>query len=592
MKAHVLQAKLAATRSLGLSLALAALLTASDTGASELPPPNLLLLVAEDLSSRIGAFGDPVAVTPNLDALAAEGVRYPNTFTSAGVCAPSRAALITGVHQISIGGQHMRTLSRPEGRYTAVPPPDVKAFPELLRAAGYFTFVTEKLDYQFSDSPFPGSGPFTIWDEEFGGVFGFDGDADVPAWRGRSPGQPFFGMMNFDVTHESGVFRPLGTWPHSVMHFVMQLVRARAYGLSPEPGPVLPEDVLLPPYYPDTPLVREDLARFYNNIHTMDRQVGELLVQLEADGLADSTVVIWTTDHGDGLPRAKRELYDSGLQVPMIIRWPEAYRPADVQPGDVDARLVSFVDLAPTLLSLAGAEVPGFVHGRKLAVLGGEPRQYVYASRDRIDEVPDRQRAIRDGRFKLIRSYQPEQPGGHRLGFRDNQEIMRELWRLKQAGELDAAQRLWFEPPGEERLFDLHADPFELDDVSDSPAYAADLARMRAALDAWLERIEDWSEVPESELVARFWPDGQQPVTATPELRIEAGQLQLRAVSPGSSLGYRIDDGAWQLYTGPFALPEGATATAKAVRYGWAESEERSIGGNIPADSRSPSPRH
>jgi arylsulfatase A-like enzyme len=321
--------------------------------------------------------------------------------------------------------------------------------------------------------------------------------------------------------------------------------------------------------------VREDVAQHYNNVHRMDAEVARVLAQLEADGLADSTIVVWTTDHGDGLPRAKRELYDAGLQVPMIIRWPEAYRPAGVQPGSVDERLVSFVDLGPTLLSLAGAEVPGFAHGRKLAALGGESRRYVYASRDRIDEVLDRQRAVRDERFKLIRSYVPEQPGGHPLAFRDNQEIMRELWRLKEAGELNADQLRWFEPPGRERLFDLRADPHELHDVSGDPAYAQELARMRTALDAWLARVEDWSEVPEDDLVARLWPGGEQPLTEPPQLSVRDGEVSVRAKTLGSSLGYRIDEGPWQLYTAPFVAPQGAVVTAKAVRYGWQESEER-----------------
>ena len=186
--------------------------------------PNVLLFVAEDLSGRIGAFGDPVASTPHIDRLAREGVRYPNTFTTAGVCAPSRAALITGVHQISIGAQHMRTSTRPAGAYTSVPPPELKAFPELLRAAGYYTFVNQKLDYQFS-GVLAGSGPFTIWDAE-----------GPESWRGRPDGAPFFGMINLGETHESGVFRPLGTWPHSGMHFLMQLYLAYQYGFLEKEG--------------------------------------------------------------------------------------------------------------------------------------------------------------------------------------------------------------------------------------------------------------------------------------------------------------------------------------------------------------------
>lgn len=527
--------------------------------------PNLLLFVAEDLSPRIGAFGDPVASTPHIDRLAREGVRYPNTFTTAGVCAPSRAALITGVHQISIGAQYMRASTRPAGAYTSVPPPEVKAFPELLRASGYYTFVNQKLDYQFS-GVFTGSGPFTIWDAE-----------GTESWRGRPDGAPFFGMINLGETHESAVFRPLGSWPHSGMHFLMQLVLAYQYGIHElwgRQGSTDPASLSLPPYYPDAPAVREDVARHYDNIARMDAHLGEILARLEADGLADSTIVVFTTDHGDGLPRAKRELYDSGIRVPLVVRWPESLRPAGALPGTVDERLVSFVDLAPTILAWAGAAPPAFLHGRSLAAAS---RSYVFASRDRIDEVPDRQRAVRDARFKYIRSWYPEQPGGHRLAFRDNLESMRELWKLRDEGRLDAAQSLWFEPPGPERLFDLEKDAYELHDVASEPAYAQDLLRLRAALDAWLARVGDTSEQAEDDMVASFWPAGEQPVTDAPVLEVSSGRVSIRAPNAGASIGYRVGDGDWQLYTGPFAAPPGARITAKAVRYGWKESESRAL---------------
>ena len=278
--------------------------------------PNILLLMAEDLSTRIGAFGDRVAVTPHLDQLAREGVRYPNTFTTAGVCAPSRAAHIMGAHQNSFGGQHMRTSSSHWPlQYRTVPPADMKAYPELLRQAGYFTFVTTKLDYQFSGTG-PGSGPFTIWDLESRAGFPLD---EVPAEM------PFFGFVTFMETHESGMF-PRWSWPRNTTHLLLQVLHIYLnLGVDDVVGP---EDVTVPPYLPDTAAVRRDIARHYNNIHTMDLRVGEILAGLEDAGLADNTIVIWTTDHGDGLPRGKRELFDSGIRVPMIIRWPEKYRPA------------------------------------------------------------------------------------------------------------------------------------------------------------------------------------------------------------------------------------------------------------------------
>ncbi|MFK8048147.1 MAG: sulfatase [Halioglobus sp.] len=523
--------------------------------------PNILLLMAEDMSARVGAFGDSVAHTPTLDTLASRGVMYPNTFTTAGVCAPSRAAHILGMHQISTGAQHMRTGSRPEGGYFAVPPPQVKAYPEFLRAAGYYTFTDTKLDYQFS-SAFPNSGPFTIWDEE---------GQDDPDWRGREPGQPFFGFRNFMVTHESGVFTPLGEMPNSIMHFVMQLMRWWKVDGTPEQL-TDPNAIELPPYYPDTPTVRQDIARHYDNIAFMDKEVAAILAKLEADGLADSTIVIWTTDHGDGLPRAKRELFDSGIKVPMIVRWPEAFKPEGVAPGTFDERLISFVDLAPTLLKLAGAEVPAYLHGQDFSSPLISPRQYIFASRDRIDEVPDRQRAVRDQRFKYIRSWQPDQIEGHELLYRDNIDMVREMREMYRAGRLNAAQSRWFEAPGEERLFDLEKDPFELNNVVDDPQYQPELARLRGVLINRLAYIGDWSEDPEAKMVERFAPGGERRVTAQPNIHLRAGGLRIDTPDEGASIAYRIGEGPWRLYSGPVPLPRGQSFEAKAVRYGWEES--------------------
>jgi len=524
--------------------------------------PNVLLLVAEDLGPRIGAFGDGVARTPNLDRLAREGVRYPNAFTTSPVCAPSRAALITGMHQASLGAQHMRASSRPAGGYRSVPPAHVKAFPEQLRAAGYYTFVTEKLDYQFS-GPDTGSGPFTIWDAE-----------DDPAlWRKRDPGQPFFGMLNFLETHETGVMRPLGRWPHGLLHLGIQLWRAWRFGLPSGDDPTPPEAVTVPPFYPDTPIVRADISRHYDNIHQMDAAVGEVLARLEADGLADSTIVIWTTDHGDGLPRAKRELFDSGIRVPMIIRWLDAWSSPGAVPGSVDEQLISFVDLAPTLLELAGVTPPDPLHGRSFASRRSPPSEYVYAARDRMDEVPDRQRVARDLRFAYIRSDAPGLPGAHPLAFRDNLDIMRELRRLHEAGALEREQEIWFQPVGRERLFDTRSDPWELRNLASDPAHAAVLARMRAALDAWLRRIDDTHAISEDELVARLQPRGEPEVTPAPAILVAGRRITVRSDTPGASLGYRIDAGRWRLYTEPFDAPPGSSVRAKAVRYGWDESE-------------------
>lgn len=524
--------------------------------------PNILLLMAEDMSARVATFGDSVAVTPNLDALAAQSVRYTNTFATAGVCAPSRAAHILGMHQISTGTQHMRSGSRPEGSYYSVPPENAKAYPELLRSAGYYTYTDHKLDYQFS-TPFANSGPTTIWD--------FEGGA-VSDWSKRAQGQPFFGFINFPVTHESGVFPPLGIRPQSGMHFLMQMMRWYRQD-EPVLKRINPRDIVVPPYYPDTKTVRTDMARHYDNIATMDAEVGVILGQLQTAGLTDSTIVIWTTDHGDGLPRGKRELFDSGIKVPMIIRWPEAFRPEGVKAGAVDERLISLVDLGPTILSLAGVPVPAIMQGHNFAVTDVALNSYIYASRDRVDELMDRQRAVRDKRYKYIRSWYPEVSGGTDLTFRDNIDMVREMRAMYEAGQLNMAQRQWYEPPGKERLFDLDSDPFEIRDVSHEPHYQPVLQRMRGEMDAWLARSGDWSEESESAMVARFEPSGERQVTPAPTLSLEEGTLMITPAAAGHSLEYRVDGGRWQLYAEPASVNKNNGIEARAVRYGWEESE-------------------
>jgi arylsulfatase A-like enzyme len=309
----------------------------------------------------------------------------------------------------------------------------------------------------------------------------------------------------------------------------------------------------------------------------MDERVGEILDQLQADGLLDSTVVIWTTDHGDGLPRAKRELFDSGIHVPMIIRWPASLRPRDAAPGALDERLVSFVDLAPTILALAGVRAPAWMDGRIFAGPQAAPqRRYVFAARDRIDERPDRQRSVRDERYKYIRSYLPGTPGATHTAWRDVLDTMRELWAHHQRGQLKGAAALWFEPRPEESLYDTWSDPHEVYDLAAKPDYRPILERLRGALEAWLSQRVDLGAMPEDQMIAEMWPGGEQPVTGEPIIEILGGQavprVRISATTPGSSVGYRLDDGRWHLYTEAFSIEPGTQIEVKAVRYGWAES--------------------
>jgi len=541
------------------------------------PPPavspdperwNVLLIMAEDLSPRIGAYGDTVAHTPNIDRLAREGTRFTRAFTTAGVCAPSRAAVLMGVHQNRFGAGHMRANTsalEDVPPYSAVPPAEWKAFPELLRRAGYHTSNGQKTDYQLEPglSGTMGGGPETIWD-----------DSTTADWRPRVPGQAFFTQANPQMTHESRVWP---TWSFdNIYGWVMAPLRVADHFAWPRE--TAPDDVVLPPYYVDTPTARADLARHYNNIALMDEEVGELLARLEADGLADRTVVIFTTDHGDGLPRAKRWLYDSGIHVPLIVRWPGV-----LSPGSVNDELVSLVDLAPTVLSIAGEPIPPHFEGRVIAGPGKEPEPaYIHAARDRMDTALDAVRAVRDRRFKYVRNLRPDLPYVQPIGFRDTMPMMRELLALDAAGELEGAPALWFrDVRTADELYDLDADPHEIQNLAGDPAHAENLTRLRAELDRHLEMHADLGLLPEPALRAHFYPDGERPVTSPPALAIvhddERALAVITATTPDASIRHRVDGAAWQLYVDPFEAKPGERIEARSVRYGWSESESTEL---------------
>src|SRR5687768_15648168 len=532
-----------ARRSLASLLMIAAMAGPAAGQTAPAPParPNIVWISNEDMSPHIGAYGDALARTPVLDGLARESIRYTHAFTTAPVCAPSRAAIITGMYQTAIGAQHMRTTEDrvPElpGPYLAVPPFYVKAFPEYLRAAGYYTSNRAKTDYQFGV-------PFTIWDDLGPGAH----------WRNRADRrQPFFSVFNIEVTHESQIF------PSSPARKGKKLVTD-------------PAELQVPPYYPHTPVVREELARVYDNIADMDGQVGEILKQLDEDGLADETIVFYWSDHGDGVPRSKRSLYDSGLRVPLMIRWRE------MDPGianSVSDRLVSMVALAPTVLALAGVEIPAHLQGRVIIGPKGESAPgFVFAARDRMDIEYDMMRSARDRRFLYIRNFVPEQPYAGHIIYRNQSDIMQEWFRLQAERALTGSAALWMRTsrPAEE-LYDTEADPHQIRNLAGEAAHEETLERMRRAVSDWMTRINDQGLVNEPEMIQRMWPGGVQPETAQPyvvprrttdaparltSIRIDApAEFVVYVPTQGASIGYTTDEGptpAWRLYTGPILV--------------------------------------
>jgi N-sulfoglucosamine sulfohydrolase len=526
--------------------------------------PNIVWISTEDMSPRLGAYGDYHARTPVLDRLARESVRYTRAFATSPVCAPSRAAIITGMYQTAIGAHHMRTTADlvPElpSPYLAVPPFYVKAFPEYLRAAGYFTSNRSKTDYQFGV-------PFTIWDDL----------GDAAHWRNRPDRQqPFFSVFNLEVTHESRAFPPNPAAGNST------------------PLATDPSAIDVPPYYPDTSLVRHELARVYDNIAAMDRQVGEILDALAADGLADHTIVMFWSDHGEGVPRAKRSLYDSGLRVPLMIRWPPALE-RRAAPAVVNDDLVSLIDLAPTVLSLAGVTIPTHLQGRPLDDPQASPGPgIVFAARDRMDIEYDMMRAARDGRYLYIRNFAPELPYAGHIPYRNQSAIMQEWFRLQAAGQLRGLAARWMRAsrPAEE-LYDTISDPDQLQDVASDPLHRTALERLRKAVADWMTHTGDQGLMAEAEMIQRMWPNGVQPVTAqpyivlrrssdTPTRRLsmpltEPTEVVIYAPTQGSSIAYTIEDGPnpyWRLYTGPILVKAPMTLRAKAIRYGYRESAE------------------
>lgn len=504
-------------------------------------PPNILWISCEDTSPDLGCYGDAYAHTPNLDRLAAQGCRFTRAFTVAGVCAPSRSAIITGMYPTSIGTHHMRC--------KGVPPPYVKCFPEYLRAAGYFCTNNSKTDYNFD-------APLTAWDE----------NGPRAHWRNRRPGQPFFAVFNITVTHESQIRAPDEQF--------RRVTAALSAGQRHDPA-----RAVLPPYYPDTPVVRRDWARYYDLVTAMDQRAGELLRELDEAGLAEGTVVFFWSDHGRGLPRAKRWLYDSGIHVPLIVRWP-----GRIEPGAVDGRLVSFVDLAPTVLSIAGVPIPEHMQGIPFLGPAAKPREYVFAARDRMDETYDIIRAVRDAGYKYLRNFRPGRPYAQYIDYMEKMPTMQEMRRFNKEGRLVGPQRLFFLPekPPEE-LYDTDADPHEVRNLAGLPEHQRTLERMRAALDRWMKETGDLGLIPEDELNERARPGGRWATTADAVIEPAGGTFEgsvtvrISCATEGASVAYTTDptpQARWQLYTGPFTVSASVHLRAKACRIGYRDSGE------------------
>ncbi|HOX40552.1 MAG TPA: sulfatase [Candidatus Brocadiia bacterium] len=417
--------------------------------------PNIVWIIAEDMSCHFGYQDEPLVKTPHVDKLAKEGVVFDAAYTTCPVCSPSRSALITGMYQTTIGAHNHRSF---RGAIKQNLPAPVRPVPEYFKAAGYYvcngsTSAAEqpgKTDYNFS---YPA--------DLYQGV----------SYDQAASGQPFF--MQFQL---AGGKHRKGKVEHEV----------------------LPKAVSLPPYYPDDPVLREDWARYLNSVIGVDQEVGRIMARLEAGGLAENTVVIFTTDHGISHARGKQFLYEEGTHVPLIV-----WGPGRVPSQTVRHDLVAQMDIAATSLYLAGIPVPQHMESRPLFGKDAQPREFVISARDRCDETVDRIRSVRKGTFTYIRNFYPERPHLQPNAYKDGKEIVIRLRELYAQGKLSGhpAERLFTVPRPREELYDRKTDRWELNNLAENPDQSQILADMRRILDTWILETNDRGQTPETEAV-------------------------------------------------------------------------------------------
>jgi uncharacterized sulfatase len=477
---------------------------------------------------------------------------------------------------------HMRT--------KAVPPAEVKLLPEYFRQEGYYCTNNSFTDFQVDVPP-----------------TAFDDCSPTAHWRNRpDEDTPFFAAFHGMITHESQIYLDDDTFEAATTHV------AAEHRHKPSTAP-------LPPYYPNTDTFRTAWARYADLITEMDHWVGGILEQLEEDGLSEDTIVVFWSDHGRGMPRAKRWATEAGLRVPLLIRWP-----GHIDPGTTRTHLVHTMDLAPTMLQACAMPIPAHMHGKPLfgphGSFNDDHNTYVYAGRDRMDESEDTSRTVRDGRYRYVRNFHPDRPPMPHIDYPDHTATWSELRRL--AGE-EARQLACGEQPDlltelqrslvaatkpEEELYDLSRDPHETHNLALEPEHSEELVRLRGALQAWQDGFGDLGMLSERQLMEGWRPNGEAPVTATPSVSVTAKGVTALCMTPGASIGWtsapsappgkpkeprqlmeRVtgspeEDGrTWHLYKGPVSVQNTGTLRFKAWRLGFQPSEESRI--PVPAET-------
>ncbi|MDP7278628.1 MAG: sulfatase [Candidatus Poribacteria bacterium] len=443
--------------------------------------PNVLWIFIEDMNDWMGCYGHRVVPTPHIDRLAEAGVRFDRAYMPAGVCSPSRSAVITGMYQTTIGAHNHRS-SRPDFRgtgmgedYDSIPLPDgVSTIPELFRQSGYYTFIEGKTDYNFAYQS------ADLYDSD-NGQMGFKGTRAGRDWSGCPEGKPFFGQV--------------------------QLTGGKQFGNPNLQRHVDPSTVDVPSYYPDHPIIRDEIALHYDCVRHTDHEVGQILSKLEEDGLLDNTIIFLFSDHGMRLPRHKQFIYQGGHKVPLIISGAsDCLKPETIRPD-----LVSGIDISATSLALAGVEIPDQMEGQHLFADNFTPRQFVVAAKDRCDYTIDRIRTVRTQKYGYLRNFMTDRPY-MQPQYRDGSNFMtllRQMYAQRQLNEIQAA--FWGTDRPDEELYDLEADPHETINLADDPAYAEVLVEHRQILENWVEETDDQGQYPESDAglrcVLKRWGD-------------------------------------------------------------------------------------
>ena len=430
--------------------------------------PNILWITCEDLSPILGCYGDKIANTPNIDLFAQNAVRFTNAYASAPICTPARSSLITGVYASSMGTHHLRGV---------VPKSDkIKCFTEFLRKQGYYCTNNVKEDYNFIT-------PEEAWDES----------SDSAHWRNRKPGQPFFSVFNFMVTHQS-----------QTRYGIEKLNEINS--TLDEKDRITPDDVEIPPYYPDTPIVRNNIASLYTQAHIMDKKFQEILNQLEEDGLRENTIIFFYSDHGTGLPRGKGYLHDTGIKVPLIIEFPEKYKHySPAKAGTFSDELVNFIDFPPTVLSLTGIDPPKYMQGKPfLGQYRKNSNDYVISIRDRRDEVLMFSRSIRTDKYHYIRNFLPHRPRMQRNFYSEITPIRQELRRLDNLGLLQSNEAwLMGNSVPVDELYDTETDPHELNNLAQEAEHQEIMELLKRNLFSWMVETKDLGLVPEHEMIEK-----------------------------------------------------------------------------------------